>query len=247
MQLLFPLDMDLVKYVNSKSFSFEFTTLPQATLLYCEAGLRDWLRSFPGDKVVKSCFGFAGKGNYVVRTNQKTENLLDMCSREWKKGRPMVGEPWLESLLNFSSQWELSKEGEIRFLGITIFETDERGTYKGTRAGPEELLCASFQPWVELHQMKAKKVLENVSKRGFFGPIGIDALLYRCPLNNTTELFPIVEINARQTMSRVFLLLQKRYFPNTCIRVASAKKGSPGLSLFRKNWSWKMGRKSNSL
>ncbi len=60
----------------------------------------------------------------------------------------------------------------------------------------------------------------DVAKLGFFGFIGADALLYRHLENQSICLYPLVEINGRQTMSLVALRLQKRICPRQILRLA---------------------------
>ena len=61
-------------------------------------------------------------------------------------------------------------------------------------------------------------ILNLMAQKGFFGPIGIDAMIYK--KDNTNHLHPIVEINARKTMGWVALNLQKTYFPEKIISMS---------------------------
>jgi predicted ATP-grasp superfamily ATP-dependent carboligase len=59
---------------------------------------------------------------------------------------------------------------------------------------------------------------------GYFGNVGIDAMLYGSPVT----LHPIVEINARKTMGWVALEVQKRHFPNQTLTLSYAKNSAEG-------------------
>ena len=53
--------------------------------------------------------------------------------------------------------------------------------------------------------------------RGYFGPVGLDAMLYRMPGSSAALLHPIVEINARKTMGWVALHYQKTHHPDQIV------------------------------
>jgi hypothetical protein len=54
----------------------------------------------------------------------------------------------------------------------------------------------------------------ELRQAGYFGPVGIDAFVYRAP-DGKCRLKPIVEINPRYTMGRLTLELMRRTCPGT--------------------------------
>ena len=64
---------------------------------------------------------------------------------------------------------------------------------------------------------------------GYFGNVGIDAMVYRS--ENGPQLHPIVEINARKTMGFAALELQKRHFPNKTITLSFHAGGKRHFSI----------------
>ncbi len=125
----------IVQLVNSKAFSFRYSCLPDAALIHHEQQLHDWLQKIQGNKVLKSCFGLSGNGNRIIQENKLSSQVLAFCQKEWWQKRPIVGEPWLDRLLDFSTQWFIHPDRRIEFIGATLFETDDRGVYQGTLAG----------------------------------------------------------------------------------------------------------------
>lgn len=220
-QMQYPLpNWEIARFVNSKSFSFHYSTLSQAALIHDEKALREWLIKTEGRKVLKTCFGLSGKGNMLFEGKIASQELLDFCRQEWNQKRPMIAEPWLDRVLDFSTQWYIHPDGNIEEMGATRFETDSKGIYQGTLAGPEHLLFNSFKPFLNEHRIVAKKALKDMLKMGFFGYVGVDALLYRGEDKETLSLYPIVEINARQTMSLVALRLQKKICPELILHLS---------------------------
>lgn len=182
-------DWERVRLVNSKIFSFsESPKLPGAELLESSGAIRDWISKMPGPKVLKTPFGTAGNGHVI---NPDVKQLYMP---------PMIGEPWVERVCDFSTQW-LNE----RLIGVTLFENGPGGVYRGTYAGEVE-------PWaLEEHLAIARPLIRKIAQMGYRGNLGIDAFIYNW--EGKKRLHPIVEINARKTMSWVALQMpQKRLY-----------------------------------
>lgn len=212
-------DWEVVKLINSKAFSFRYNTLPQGALLKNEGELADWVRKVAGAKVLKTCFGLAGQGHCQIEGELLPPEVLTFCHREWGNKRPVIAEPWLERIEDFSTQWEIHRDGAIELIGATRFKADEKGVYKGTWAGPREILFSREDKFLQEHLDYAQSVLNDIAGLGFFGPLGIDVFLYRDPVNQEIRLNPLVEINGRWTMSRVALSLQQKISPNQALHL----------------------------
>ncbi len=218
-------DMACIRKVNSKEFSFtNASKLPQAALLHSESEALGWLRSFSGDKVLKSAFGVSGRGHHLLcNSDAKTiDSALLFCKREWDKELPVIAEPWVKRVLDFSTQWLLSKEGKISYLGATVCENDSKGTYKRSIVGDDALLHTKYTSYLEQHIQVGRPILEKMQGMGYFGHVGIDAMIYCLQEGDPDALFlhPVVEINARKTMGFVANQMQKSYFPKETISLS---------------------------
>jgi hypothetical protein len=222
---------ELVREVNSKRFSFECSPkLPHATLLTEEAHAKQWLRSFAGRKVLKSCYGVSGKGHLIIDADSPPqERILAFLKREWKKGLPVIAEPYVHRLLDFSTQWEITKDKHLIYVGATLCANDDRGQYRYNVVGEESLLFAHHLPYLEEHRKTAEPILHKIAEAGFFGNVGVDAMLYTLAEDpKQVLLHPVVEINARKTMGWAALLFQKKHYPGRLIRFSFAP-GTHGL------------------
>lgn len=222
---------EVAQLVNSKAFSFRYHAFPEAALLSNKQDLIAWLKKTPGPKVIKTCFGLSGKGNWHIDDSLPSPEILAFCNKEWQQKRPLIGEPWLDRLYDFSTQWFIHPNQKIEWIGATRFETDTHGTYQGTLAGPEEMLFKAIETFLQQHREFGQKVLKDMASLGFFGFVGLDALIYRRPQDQSLCLYPLVEINARQTMSLVALRLQRRICPNQILRIAFQDHASNQFSL----------------
>lgn len=184
---------EIVRKINSKVFSFqESPQLPGSALLTTQKEIEMWASKTAGPKVLKSAFGTAGGGHFHFDRN--LERFLA------GQNEPLIGEPWVERVFDFSTQW---KEG--KWLGPTAFENEPNGTYRATIAGKG---CMGKFAWaLEEHLKVAEPLVQKITKMGFFGHLGIDAYVYRW--KGEEKVQPIVEINGRKTMSWVAWKLQQ--------------------------------------
>lgn len=198
-----------VKEVNSKEFSFSVSPkLAQARLLRNEKEALDWIDKTSGARVFKSVYGLAGRGHFHVH-NGLDEKALSFLRKQWKYGHPVLAEPWVDRILDFSTQWLIAEDGSVTYLGATICQNDAKGSYKRTIVQPNDSLDPYTHFLIE-HKQQVLQVLDLMHKKGYFGHVGVDAMIYQ--MQGETHLHPIVEINARKTMGWVALTLQRRYF-----------------------------------
>ena len=207
-----------IKEVNSKEFSFTHgEKLDGACLLHNETEAIHWIENTSGPRVLKSVYGLSGRGHFLLQ-NGFEKGAKSFLEKEWNLNRPVIGEPWVTRVLDFSTQWILSEQGALIYLGVTLCKNDLRGSYKKTIVLPSERIGEEHENHLADHKKKAMVILNLMAQKGFFGPIGIDAMIYK--KDNTNHLHPIVEINARKTMGWVALNLQKTYFPEKIISMS---------------------------
>ena len=121
-----------------------------------------------------------------------------------KRVGAVIGEPWVERVLDFSSQWHIDKNTkEYSYIGASVCKNSSRGIYRGSLVAPEEKLFASYKELWQEHLEHAKRALKKMASLGFFGNVGFDAMIYLHPSSDKKQLQPILEINARKTMGWV--------------------------------------------
>lgn len=197
---------EVVQHVNSKAFSFsEAQKLPHAQLIHSWEELQEWQNRLQGPKVLKTCFGVSGKGHLFLPADPL--EVQRFAEKEFKVGRPLIAEPWVERKFDFSTQWLIDGKS-IHYLGATVCVSDQRGRYQSNKVGDLELLFGKYFPQLEQHKKTVLPVLQKMKTLGYFGNVGIDAMIW-----GDDHLHPIVEINARKTMGWVALQLLKHRFP----------------------------------
>lgn len=204
-------DWEVVKKVNSKAYSFAKSPLPGARLLYESDRAGDGM-------VLKSCFGAAGQGNAFASDTRADA----FCRQQWKLGLPVIAEPWMNRVIDFSTQWMIERSGEVVFLGVTFCKTTSKGVHISNTVGDR----VSEEKWataIEKQKCIAREVLKEMAQEGYFGEVGFDAMIY-----DEDCLQPIVEINARKTMGWVTLMWQKNKAPERQVELAYVASDAVG-------------------
>jgi hypothetical protein len=204
---------ELVRKIHSKLFSFSLSeALPHSQLLEREEEKEEWLLSFPGPKVFKKAFGAAGSGH--LKSNTTLNKTLF----------PLIAEPWVTRIFDFSTQWKIGKE--IEYIGATVLENSPHGVYLGTLAGDEGILFREHAHALEEHLECVRPIVKKIALLGFFGHLGIDAFVYEW--EGKRRLRAVTEINARKTMGWTALTIQRRHYPKKVLKMRYEKTALPG-------------------
>ena len=172
--------------------------------------------------VVKPAFGSAGFGFIRTSSTDLTTSQRNSVSKYiHQTGEGVSAEPWLNRTGDLSTSGFITPSGELR--DITIHRT------LNNRAGAffAVLLCRDdplLKPWREQLVETAKNAAAAAVDAGYFGPVGLDSFLWND--GSRTHLAPVIEINARHTMSTIARAVRDRLAPKSfCIfRFISRKR-----------------------
>ncbi len=202
--------------------------------------------------VVKESFGLAGHNMIRLWEPELLTTHRAWIERGLGNGHPLVIEPWLDRVLDFSVQLEMEPCG-LKRVGFTGLRNDLRGQFQANWAEPNHEKCVpnqvlkllrapSIDPGnIHIFYKQVVSFLEvEFRSAGFLGPVGIDAFVYRTPLGDC-RLKPVVEINPRYTMGRLTLELMKQVCPGSTgvfkltSRAALRSEGFESFVVFAKN------------
>lgn len=176
--------------------------------------------------VAKESIGLAGRNALRLWEPTLLPNQERWLAANLERGISVVLEPWLDRLVDFSLQGEVSSDG-FQFLGFTGLLNDHRGQYQGNWVEPQprrvptpvthpfpSRIASEFPAFF---QRLSARLGNWLRARSFRGPVGIDAFVYRDPAGDA-RLKPVVEINPRYTMGRVALELLRHVQPGGHVR-----------------------------
>ena len=171
--------------------------------------------------VVKQTIGLAGSNAMRLFEPAVLESHRRWIENSLEGGHELIVEPWLERLVDFSVQLEMTGGG-LKVCGYTELLNDAKGQYQGNIAEPHyhtRIPATAVAPFGKAGNVSGRilafyaelfEVLENELRRvDFSGPLGIDAFVYR-DASGAARLKPIVEINPRYTMGRVAVELMRQ-------------------------------------
>ena len=163
--------------------------------------------------VVKAPWSSSGRGVRFI------DNELNEYQQRWIQNviasqGSVVIETYCHKVKDFGMEFESDGKGQVRYLGLSLFHT-QNGAYTGNILAPEEekreminhyipddLLCAV--------QEKICACLGELYRGQYAGPFGVDMMVVRSDDQQHFLLNPCVEINLRRTMGHVALELAKQ-------------------------------------
>lgn len=212
-------DIETIKKVNSKKYS---------TLLAQELNCNDY--SYVIDDVdqfltigkklletnngimIKEEYGVSGKGNLKITELKALQRMSDYCKTQLEKGKrlSLILEPFLPIQTDFSVQYKINQSGTLERKSIQKV-LNNQSTYNGSVNLDDELL---FKLEKEGYFSIIEKTCERLYSDGYYGDVCIDSMIM-----TNGRIIPIVEINARKSMS-----LTKNYLEQKITSFAGVKK-----------------------
>ncbi|WP_320929073.1 hypothetical protein [Hungatella sp.] len=192
--------VSIIKKVNSKFYSVELSK---------RLGMNEYSRLIDSweelidqlDKLlkaheklmIKAEYSVSGKGNMVIDQNSR-DRFLSLTRRQAEKGKHIryVVEPLFCVEKDFSSQWNISETGDIR--KESVQEILNHGSSYGGSADAGEQMTALLEK--ENYFIKLEQLCCELYRDGYYGDVCVDSMLLK-----GGELVPVVEINARKSMS----------------------------------------------
>jgi hypothetical protein len=209
---------DVCERVNSKAYGRRLVERLGLRAIpgFCCAGageLRDALDTVVsryGQAIIKDSYGVSGKGLVVVDGPRKAERVMRMVdARTRRTGDPeldVVVERLLDKRFDLNYQFTIDRGGTVRL--DFIKQALVRGGVHSGHLMPAELTAGQRAEIADA----ADRIGAALHADGFFGVVGVDALLADDGL-----VYPVVEINARLNMSTFQQRVTERFHgPGGC-------------------------------
>ena len=170
--------------------------------------------------VLKAPWSSSGRGlRYVDLQNEGiNEHLQGWIKNVIRKQGQVMIEPYYNKIRDFGMEFTAHKNGEIEYLGLSVFSTSN-GAYMGNILAPEdekeELLLRYINPEILVEIRKTIALIMNGKLKGIYsGPFGIDMMIV-----NGGKIHPCVELNLRRTMGHVALDLTRKMAEKNVMRM----------------------------
>ncbi|MCH7686164.1 MAG: hypothetical protein IH899_05710, partial [Planctomycetes bacterium] len=198
----------VVTEANSRRFSFQCEQewnigLEEAAVIDSVETLAEAIRRLPrGDDrwVVKAEFSMSARERVLGQGRELPEQTLHWAQKRIERDGVVFFEPWIDCISEAGLQFTIPKTGDLVFEGVTPLLTGERGEYRGNRFSVHDDIESIWSSCIET----AHQIAQKLQAKGYFGPLGIDAVQYR-DRDGELHVRPLQDINARYTMGRLAL------------------------------------------
>ncbi|MGM1021801.1 MAG: hypothetical protein ACQEXV_14895 [Bacillota bacterium] len=194
--------LETIRKVNAKTYSSDLKRslglrhpgyIVTSFADVAEAG-RKLLRD--GSFLIKDDFGVSGKGNLHITSTQMLDRIVSYLRGQERKGKRVLFllEPFLEKEQDFSCQFTIGDNGSVDILSVQCLANNQfayRESLSPDKAFMERL---EREGYFRLMQDVGKQLYQD----GYYGDVCIDSMILR-----GGKLEPIIEINARKSMSLI--------------------------------------------
>jgi hypothetical protein len=224
-------DMDIIRKVNTKTYSTEMKDrldLPNVSLIADSCSrlqeIGDSLLT-NGAFLIKDNYGVSGQGNLFVDSAGVWERIIAYTAAQEKKGKRVqfVVEPYLDKLCDFSCQFSIDESGEFRLISLQRLANDEFAYQESYTPEPEFVQFLEGEGYFGL----MRRTAEELHKDGYYGHVCVDSMQLK-----DGSLVPLVEINARKSMSLIKSRIDEYWAPRQLqgnLRYFSLRSDNPEL------------------
>lgn len=166
--------------------------------------------------VIKRPYGASGRGLYLVEDFEKLQKVLYILKRSGSENEKCIVEGWYEDKKDLNTQMYICDDGNVKILSVTE-QILEDTVYKGS------IIPVELPDDIKSKYLTAlKRAGSGLYRDGIRGIVGIDSIV------TEKEIFPIIEINVRFTLSTYLSMLPlrfpDRYFCSMYYRIFLSEK-----------------------
>lgn len=205
--------------VNSKLWSNAFSVrhglAGAATVVRTRAELEAVAEAIEGPVVLKSAYGVAGRGSLLVHQRRVLTAIgtrLDKAAAAAHADAALLVQPFFVRAADFSAHLDVDPSGTTKLVGL-------RGmTCHGLAFSSSDTLDEAVAQRLRSDAHYTATLWQlgvDLAAAGYFGPVSVDGLVAR-----DGTLVPVLEVNARLSMGRVGLELDRRA-PGLCSSLGS--------------------------
>ncbi len=165
--------------------------------------------------LAKAPYSSSGRGLLWLPPGKLHQSEKQIISGILKKQSTISLEKVLNKKVDFAMLFYSDGSGNVDFTGLSLFETDTKGTYDKNIVTSQNNILQKLQTLVDISLLeRIKHSLISFLNQSFgflyHGYIGIDMMIYA--ENGQFRLHPCVEINMRKTMGVLAFKLQEYFF-----------------------------------
>lgn len=165
--------------------------------------------------LLKTPYSSSGRGLLWVMKKELETNDKNWINGALNKQGSVSIEHGLDKRQDFAMEFYSDGQGHVRYEGLSVFNTEERGAYTGNlleeQTSMQERITRFTTEEAFLRiQATVTQVLSEIYGPVYTGYLGVDMLVYKLK-DDSYAIHPCIEINMRYTMGMVALRLYRKY------------------------------------
>ena len=188
---------DVTQKMNSKLYGRELIRRlhlqqPVGKICYSLEGIQSSWEKLSNEfqrVVIKRPYGASGQGIYLVDSSEKLRRVLHLLKRLQGREEKWIVEGWYEKKIDINAQLYIHDNGDIEIFSVKEQLLDDT-VYYGS-VFPVSL----SEKIMDRYQKELNVIGKHLYDDGARGVVGIDSII------TEQEIFPVIEINVRFTLS----------------------------------------------
>ena len=165
--------------------------------------------------VVKTPFSSSGRGLYWIEGDKLDSRDISWINGGLKKQGAISIEPVLNKVLDFAAEFYSDGKGDVKYVGLSLFETQSQGQFVGSLLGSQETLFQRLNEFISPDDYMFLvehicDVLKEVVGDTYSGYMGVDMFIYKTE-DGDYAVHPFVELNLRYTMGLVAMQISSQF------------------------------------
>ena len=165
--------------------------------------------------VLKTPFSSSGRGLYWIEDNKLDSRAISWLSGAFKKQGTVSIEPALNRIIDFSAEFYSNGNGQVQYIGLSIFETQPQGQFVGCMLGTQEMLLQQLNDYISPDDYlflveQISYVLQEAVGNIYMGYLGVDMFIHKTDDGNYA-VHPFVELNLRFTMGLAAIRISRQF------------------------------------
>jgi hypothetical protein len=194
---------------------FPITPAPEIPQFFSDLeGIEKYLKEHRPPYVMKTPFSSSGKGLFWLNENSLDTRVTGWINGVLKKQSAVSIEPVLDKIFDFAAEFYADGKGEISYVGLSVFET-QQGQFVGCMVGTQENLMKRLNEYISAEDYmylveQVRVVLKEICGTKYKGYMGVDMMIYNTPDGNYA-VHPFVELNLRYTIGLIAMQFSRQF------------------------------------
>lgn len=163
--------------------------------------------------LLKTPFSCSGQGIYPIMGTTTDTKAIQWIEGAVRRQGAVGIEPMLEKVCDFAMEFYADGANGITYEGLSVFETQTKGSFSGGRLGHPEVLWKYLTTYIAEETLTAVRKVVTLTLKALLGNVyqgylGVDMLIFKH--NEGYAVHPFIEMNLRYTMGLVACELSRR-------------------------------------